>query len=220
MQLREKSPKPQIPSPRKTLNPFSSPLLPTLHYSPSSMAPKRSKTAIKTKKHQHQKKIQKRSRSDLKTLGHQLLSSRAHVNNLPILLTYISPTSPPSYIVESLISLQSFFSPIISTLPPSSSLSSSNGAATVASDPEVVYRTWLRSKFDELVKSLIVLAVSPQCEETVRVSFSVFFCVLMKLLQFILNLLIFFLLVFGDSMRICLCFCIEFCNYLSLLTVI
>ncbi|KMT01562.1 hypothetical protein BVRB_9g215620 [Beta vulgaris subsp. vulgaris] len=132
------------------------------------MAPKRSKTAIKTKKHQHQKKIQKRSRSDLKTLGHQLLSSRAHVNNLPILLTYISPTSPPSYIVESLISLQSFFSPIISTLPPSSSLSSSNGAATVASDPEVVYRTWLRSKFDELVKSLIVLAVSPQCEETVR----------------------------------------------------
>ncbi|XP_021753241.1 nucleolar complex protein 4 homolog B-like isoform X2 [Chenopodium quinoa] len=98
-------------------------------------------------------------------LGQQLLSSKAHTNNLHLLLTYISPSSPPSLVVESLLSLQSFFHLHISTLP-----ASSNGAAanSAASDPDVIYRTWLRSKFDDLVKSLLHIAVSPLSDELVR----------------------------------------------------
>ncbi|XP_057531817.1 protein NUCLEOLAR COMPLEX ASSOCIATED 4 isoform X2 [Amaranthus tricolor] len=120
----------------------------------------------KSKPNNSHKKRDKRSLSELKTLGHQLLSSRAHINNLPLLLSYISPSTPPSYVVESLLSLQSFFSPVLPSLPPSSI----NGAAvnTDASDPDVIYRTWLRSKFDELVNSLIEISVAPGCEETVR----------------------------------------------------
>ncbi|CAO2835374.1 unnamed protein product [Amaranthus hypochondriacus] len=121
---------------------------------------------IKSKPNNSHKKKEKRSLSDLKTLGHQLLSSRAHINNLPLLLSYISPSTPPSYVVESLLSLQSFFSPALPSLPPSSI----NGAAvnSDASDPDVIYRAWLRSKFDELVNSLIEISVAPGCEETVR----------------------------------------------------
>lgn len=124
----------------------------------------------KSKPNNSHKKRDKRSLSELKTLGHQLLSSRAHINNLPLLLSYISPSTPPSYVVESLLSLQSFFSPVLPSLPPSSI----NGAAvnTDASDPDVIYRTWLRSKFDELVNSLIEISVAPGCEETVRVSYA------------------------------------------------
>ncbi|XP_021853878.1 protein NUCLEOLAR COMPLEX ASSOCIATED 4 [Spinacia oleracea] len=128
------------------------------------MAPKRTATAAATTT---KKKRDKRSLSELKTLGQQLLSSRAHINNLPLLLTYISPSSPPKYVVESILSLQSFFSPVLPSLPSSSKAAATNTADADA-DPELIYRTWLRSKFDELVKLLIVIAVSPQCEETVR----------------------------------------------------
>ncbi|VFQ95872.1 unnamed protein product [Cuscuta campestris] len=97
----------------------------------------------------------------LKTLGHKLLSSRAHINNLPILLTYISPTSPPQYALESLLSLQAFFLPLIPDLP-------STTAAADTEEPEVIYRIWLRSKFDDLVRSLIDIAISSQCEQALR----------------------------------------------------
>ncbi|KAL2928392.1 Nucleolar complex protein 4-like protein B [Bienertia sinuspersici] len=124
------------------------------------MASKKSKSTTTSNS---QKKRSKRSLSDLKTLGQQLLSSRAYINNLPLLLPYVSPSSPPSYLVESLLSLQSFFSPVISSLPPSSS--AANAAA--ASDPEFIYRTWLRSKFDDFINSLIDILVSPHCEESI-----------------------------------------------------
>ncbi|KAL2927841.1 Nucleolar complex protein 4-like protein B [Bienertia sinuspersici] len=124
------------------------------------MASKKSKSTTTSNS---QKKRSKRTLSDLKTLGQQLLSSRAYINNLPLLLPYVSPSSPPSYLVESLLSLQSFFSPVISSLPPSSS--AANAAA--ASDPEFIYRTWLRSKFDDFINSLIDILVSPHCEESI-----------------------------------------------------
>ena len=129
-----------------------------------------------------QKKKDKRSLSDLKTLGRQLLSSRAHINNLPLLLTYISPSSPPHYVLEALLSLQSFFSPLLHDLPP---LSSSKPSLSSNGDPEVIYRTWLRSKFDELVKSLIDIAVSSGCEETLRVSS---FCHALGLIGLLVNM--------------------------------
>jgi hypothetical protein len=73
------------------------------------------------------------SLSELKTLGHQLLSSRAHINNLP------------------------------------SSSSSKASSASLGDDPDFIYLTWLRSKFDLFVHSLIELAVSPDSDETLKV---------------------------------------------------
>ncbi|KAK3020917.1 hypothetical protein RJ639_046573 [Escallonia herrerae] len=110
--------------------------------------------------------------SELKTLGNQLLSSRAHINNLPLLLTFVNPSSPPHYALESLLSLQSFFLSLLPTLPPSSSSSSTNkpsaAAADSKNDAEFIYRTWLRSKFDDLVQSLIDIAISSQSEDVLR----------------------------------------------------
>ncbi|KAK4398178.1 protein NUCLEOLAR COMPLEX ASSOCIATED 4 [Sesamum angolense] len=109
-------------------------------------------------------KREKRSLSDLKILGEQLLTSRAHINNLPILLTFITPDSPPQYVLESLLSLQSFFTPILPELPSSSSSACPNPDA----DPEFIYRTWLRSKFDDFLQCLVDLVVSSQPEDALR----------------------------------------------------
>ncbi|KAF8020707.1 hypothetical protein BT93_G1210 [Corymbia citriodora subsp. variegata] len=110
------------------------------------------------------KKRDKYKLKDLKALGHQLLSSRVHVNNLPLLLAFVSPASPPPHVLESLLSLQSFFTPVVLDLPPSSA--SPRGGRQ--GGPEVIYRTWLRSKFDEFVRLLIGVAVSAQAEETLK----------------------------------------------------
>ncbi|XAR68096.1 hypothetical protein NMG60_11003106 [Bertholletia excelsa] len=115
-----------------------------------------------------QKKREKYRLSDLKTLGHQLLSSRAHINNLPLLLTFISQTSPPQYTLEALLSLQAFFTPVLPELPPSSSVSKLSANSTDQDDPEFIYRTWLRCKFDDFVNSLIDISIYPQSEEALR----------------------------------------------------
>ncbi|KAL9332891.1 hypothetical protein Peur_073030 [Populus x canadensis] len=109
----------------------------------------------------------KHSLKDLKTLGHQLLSSRTHINNLPLLLTYISPSFPPQHVLESLLSLHSFFSPILPDLP-SSSRSPTHNKDNDEPDADVIYKTWLRSKFDEFVKSLVDVAVSPKAEDALK----------------------------------------------------
>ncbi|KAJ6904553.1 hypothetical protein NC652_022538 [Populus alba x Populus x berolinensis] len=109
----------------------------------------------------------KHSLKDLKTLGHQLLSSRTHINNLPLLLTYISPNFPPQHVLESLLSLHSFFSPLLPDLP-SSSRSPTHNKDNDEPDADVIYKTWLRSKFDEFVKSLVDVAVSPKAEDALK----------------------------------------------------
>ncbi|GMP93479.1 hypothetical protein CsSME_00043287 [Camellia sinensis var. sinensis] len=116
----------------------------------------------KKKKKNKKNKREKYSISELKTLGHQLLSSRAHINNLPLLMSFVcSGTSPPYYALEALLSVQSFFTPILPDLP-----SHPQGDPQ---DPEFIYRTWLRSKFDDFVNSVVDIAVSPQSEEALRV---------------------------------------------------
>ncbi|PSS08232.1 Nucleolar complex protein [Actinidia chinensis var. chinensis] len=104
--------------------------------------------------------------SDLKTLGLELLSSRAKINNLPLLLTFVSPTSRPQYALEALLFLQAFFTPLLPLLPLSSY--STNTTGTAKDDPDFIYRIWLRSKFDEFLNSLIDISVSPQSEEALR----------------------------------------------------
>ncbi|CAN6863769.1 unnamed protein product [Brassica oleracea] len=133
-----------------------------------------------------QKKKENYTLKELKSLGSDLLSSRAHINNLPLLLSFISPESPPQFVVESLLSLQSFFTPLLPQLPSSSSSSpasstkrprsdeeddddsSKTESDEVDGDPEVIFKAWLRSKFDEFVKVLLDVLVSQQSEDTLR----------------------------------------------------
>ena len=129
----------------------------------ASIASKNAKKKSKSKS----KSKGRLSLSELKTLGHQLLSSRAHINNLPILLSHVSPTSPPPHALESLLSLHSFFAPILSDLPSSTNHHEDD-------DPELIYNTWVRSKFDIFVNSLIDFAASPLADETLKVCFFFF----------------------------------------------
>ncbi|XP_038972452.1 LOW QUALITY PROTEIN: glutamate receptor 3.1-like [Phoenix dactylifera] len=109
---------------------------------------------------------------DLKTLGHQLLSSRAHINNLPILLSFLTTSSSLDFSLESLISLQSFFVPLLPEIPSSSAISRSktvaSGGVGEDKDTESVFRTWLRERFDEFVNSLIEIAVSDQSADALK----------------------------------------------------
>ncbi|KAB2047781.1 hypothetical protein ES319_A13G070200v1 [Gossypium barbadense] len=115
------------------------------------------------------KKPKKMKLKELKILGQQLLSSRAHINNLPLLLGFISPSSPPPYVLESLLSLQSFFTTVLADLPPSqSSKKRPRIDDSAKQDPEFIYRTWLRSKFDEFVTLLIEVLISPDTEDALR----------------------------------------------------
>nr|CAB3485557.1 unnamed protein product [Digitaria exilis] len=127
------------------------------------MAKSSSATATATKK--------RRSRGgaltldEVKTLGLELLSSRAHLNNAPVLLALLSPSAPLDLALEALISLQSFFVPLIPSIP------SASAAATVGdagSDPELVFGAWLRQRFDELVAALVELSVSPHSDDAIR----------------------------------------------------
>ncbi|KAJ0968998.1 hypothetical protein J5N97_021875 [Dioscorea zingiberensis] len=105
---------------------------------------------------------------ELRTLSHDLLSSRAHVNNLPVLLSFLSPSSPLDLALEALISLQSFFTPLIPDIPSSSGTSSNPLAPGAEDDAVSVYKVWLRARFDEFVNSLIEVTVSPQSAEELR----------------------------------------------------
>ncbi|KAH0686821.1 hypothetical protein KY290_020196 [Solanum tuberosum] len=123
-------------------------------------------SSMPSKKQKKNQKHDKYSLSDLKTLGHQLLSSRAHVNNLPLLLSFITPSTRPKYALESLLSLQSFFIPLLPQLP--SSTVSSSFTSDSQGDPEFIYRTWVRSKFDDFVQSLLDIVICSQSDDSLR----------------------------------------------------
>lgn len=104
--------------------------------------------------------------TEIKTLGQELLSSASHINNLPLLLTFISPSSPPHHILESILSLHSFFLPLLPQLPSATATTTSSSSGSDQS--EFIYLTWLRSKFDEFLKSLIDCLVADECDETIK----------------------------------------------------
>lgn len=133
----------------------------------AAVVPKKQKmTKMKKMKRKQEYKI--KNLWELKTLGQELLSSRSHINNLPRLLNYVKPTSPPHYALESVLSLHSFFTPLLPDLPPSAS---SSGPSHQAAS-EFIYFTWLRSNFDRFVASLFSIAISSQCDQTLRVTLS------------------------------------------------
>lgn len=118
------------------------------------------------------KKEQQLSLAELKTLGEQLLSSRSHINNLPRLLNFIKHPREdlhPAYALESLLSLQSFFTPLLPDLSAScsrSSISSSDASTTAAA--HLIYLTWLRSKFDDFLQALFSISTSAFSDTTLR----------------------------------------------------
>ncbi|KAG5012761.1 hypothetical protein JHK82_024903 [Glycine max] len=91
--------------------------------------------------------------AELKTLGNQLLP------------TFVSPSSPPHHVLESLLSLHSFFLPL---LPKLSSHSAFATPSVVGDQSEFSYLSWLRSKFDEFLKSLLDVLTLPQGDETLK----------------------------------------------------
>ncbi|CAL9124670.1 unnamed protein product [Musa textilis] len=109
---------------------------------------------------------------DLKALGHQLLSSRAHINNLPVLLSFLSPSSPVALALESLISIQSFFVPLFPEIPSSLSVPNKRSEAPTddgeEKDVELVFKDWLRERFGEFLNGLIEITVSEQSVDALR----------------------------------------------------
>ncbi|KAG6519481.1 protein NUCLEOLAR COMPLEX ASSOCIATED 4-like [Zingiber officinale] len=112
------------------------------------------------------------SLDDVKALGHQLLSSRAHINNLPVLISFLSPAAPLDLAIESLVSLQSFFLPLLREIPSSSSVLRKRSETRTfdgeEKDPESVYKVWIRQRLDDFVDKLIEIAVSEQSADAVR----------------------------------------------------
>ncbi|CAK8538116.1 unnamed protein product [Lathyrus sativus] len=119
-----------------------------------------------TKKNKKKKTTKQYGVAELKTLGNELLSSASNINNLPLLLTFVSPSSPPQHVLESLLSLHSFFLPLLPQLPSSSA--TANASSNAADQSEFIYFTWLRSKFDEFVKSLVEVLVADQSDKTLK----------------------------------------------------
>lgn len=136
----------------------------------------KAKASENTKEKKKSKKENSNSGSsleDVKTLGHQLLSSRAHINNLPVLLSFLSPSHPLDIAIESLVSLQSFFLPLLREIPSSSVLRKRSEARSFdgeEKDPELVYKVWIKDRLDDFVDKLIEIAVSEQSADAIRVS--------------------------------------------------
>ncbi|KAL6843668.1 hypothetical protein ACP4OV_026239 [Aristida adscensionis] len=110
---------------------------------------------------------------EVKSLGQELLSSRAHLNHAPALLALLTPSAPLDLALEALISLQSFFVPLLPSIP---SAAAAAAARDGSSDPELVFGSWLRQRFDELVAALVELSVSPQSDDAIRVRFEIVRC--------------------------------------------
>ncbi|CAF1952800.1 unnamed protein product [Brassica napus] len=103
----------------------------------------------------NQKKKQNYTLKELKSLGSDLLSSRAHINNLPLLLSFISAALPST-------------SSSSTKRPRSEEDDDDTSNKKTDEDPEVIFKAWLRSKFDEFVKLLLDVLVSQQSEDTLR----------------------------------------------------
>ncbi|KAG6549807.1 hypothetical protein Mapa_008788 [Marchantia paleacea] len=91
---------------------------------------------------------------ETKQLGSDLLTSRSHVNNAPVLLSTLSNVkhpSPPR--AEALRSLQAFFVSLLRAGKLESGARSVE-AAKDGEEPEAVYRMWVWSKYQEFRKTV------------------------------------------------------------------
>ncbi|KAM7256933.1 hypothetical protein ACFE04_012674 [Oxalis oulophora] len=113
-------------------------------------------------KKQSKRRKEKHTIKELKTLGDQLLSSRSHINNLSIILRYVKPDSPPQHVLQSLLSLQPFFTTMLPHLPSPKPDDNNNN------NPEFIYATWLRARFHDFINLLLDFLVSTLPEEPLK----------------------------------------------------
>ncbi|KAL2649788.1 hypothetical protein R1flu_017916 [Riccia fluitans] len=99
---------------------------------------------------------------ETKQLGNDLLTSRSHLNNAPLLLNTLSNAKHPNAArAEALHSLQAFFVSLLRT----GRLESGTHTAEEAKDggnPEAIYKMWVRSKYQEFRKVVFRIA----CKES------------------------------------------------------
>ncbi|XP_057872584.2 protein NUCLEOLAR COMPLEX ASSOCIATED 4 isoform X2 [Cryptomeria japonica] len=121
-----------------------------------------------------------------KKLGHELLTSRAHVNNAPILICLLSSCIGNAAIsdqgLEALITLQAFFLPLLRTELAASAVKeaserlkkkrkrSQEGKTDDGEKAEDIYRKWLWSKYRELLRLLRKIVASSVPNPTLRVA--------------------------------------------------
>ncbi|XP_078163578.1 LOW QUALITY PROTEIN: CCAAT-binding factor [Carex rostrata] len=126
-----------------------------------SKKPRKEKSSTKSPKKRDVKEKNNKAVTldEVRKLGNDLLSSRVHLNNLPVLLSFVSP-SPHSreFAVEAMISIQSFFVPLLSEMK-------STGDDQ---DPETVFKSWLKERFNEFMRSLVEVAVSSETDDALN----------------------------------------------------
>lgn len=121
----------------------------------------------------------------LKKLGQELLTSRAHVNNAPILISLLSSCLGNEAIfdqgLEALITLQAFFLPLLRTELATSAVKeaserlkkkrkrSQDGETDDGEKAEDIYRKWLWSKYRELLRVVRKIVASSIPNPTLRV---------------------------------------------------
>lgn len=116
-------------------------------------------------------------------LGRELLTSRAHVNNAPILISVLASCLEDKKRsvqgLEALMSLQAFFLPLLRTELETSAVKEASqrlkrkmneeGEAKEAElDAEAIYRNWLKSKYEEFLGLLKKIALSSLPSATLR----------------------------------------------------
>jgi U3 small nucleolar RNA-associated protein 19 len=119
----------------------------------------------------------------LQRLGRELLTSRAHVNNAPILISVLASCledkKKSDQGLEALMSLQAFFLPLLRTELETSAVKEASqrlkrkmneeGEAKEAKeDAEAIYRNWLKSKYEEFLGLLKKIALSSLPNATLR----------------------------------------------------
>ncbi|XP_057868417.1 protein NUCLEOLAR COMPLEX ASSOCIATED 4 isoform X3 [Cryptomeria japonica] len=122
----------------------------------------------------------------IKKLGDELLTSRAHVNNAPFLISLLSSCLGNRAIsdqgLEALITLQSFFLPLLRTELATSAVKeaserlkkkrkrSQEGEIDDGEKAEDIYRKWLWSKYRELLRLLRKIVASSVPNPALRVA--------------------------------------------------
>eukprot|EP00250_Pteridium_aquilinum_P005255 c15379_g1_i1 orf=41-1993(+) len=118
----------------------------------------------------------------VKRLGEELLTSKAHINNAPSLLSLLSkalesPTSSSEdCLLQALLSLQAFFSPLLSSgeLSPQAFENAQhtlqNKTGEHAHQAQAVYHAWLWDKYSEFLDVLLKFMVSPATSSSVQVA--------------------------------------------------
>ncbi|MCO5556604.1 hypothetical protein L7F22_010155 [Adiantum nelumboides] len=118
----------------------------------------------------------------VRQLGKELLASKTHINNAPTLLSLLSkalesPTSSDDEcLLQALLSLQAFFSSLLSTgeLSPQAFESAQRTLQTKAGEhaqqAEAVYLTWLWDKYNQFVDLLLRLMNSPTVSSSAQVA--------------------------------------------------